>query len=66
MSEPKWPTDRGVPIPEERIIRNCPTPKCQYCGGLNHFGWCDEMRVARDHALETGGGRPVPITRVGP
>lgn len=59
----KWPTDSGEPIPEDRIIRNCPTPNCRYCGGPTHYGWCDEMRAAWDHAIKTGGGRPVPITR---
>lgn len=63
MATEKWPMDRGVPIPEDRIIRNSPTPHCRYCGGPNHYGWCDEMRAEFDNAVNTGGGCPVPLTR---
>lgn len=62
-NEPKWPTDRGEPIPEDRLLRNSPTPTCRACGGINHIGWCDEMRADFDQAVKTGGGRPVPLTR---
>lgn len=29
------------------IIRNSPTPKCQFCGEPTHYGVCEEMRAER-------------------
>jgi hypothetical protein len=39
---------------------------CEFCRKPLHFGACAELRAAREEAIRTGGGRPVPIMRSGP